>query len=141
MGGMRKEKFLVVVWKWSLERMIGWAFWRFWREVRVVEISGGVERRRAMTVMPVPVGTALHQLYSVPPTVRVFGPATSGLGLSSDMLARNKLREQESERSTKSNRRQRNKSTLPVLTKKKNTIFPRVYSTSSYSARKRCLDV
>lgn len=33
-------------------------------------MSGGVVKWRAKTVMPVPPGTALHQLYSVPPTGR-----------------------------------------------------------------------
>lgn len=31
---------------------------------------GGLEKSRAKTVTPVPPGTALHQLYSVPPTGR-----------------------------------------------------------------------
>ncbi len=48
------------------------------------EMFGGFERRRPRTVMPVPMGTALHQLYSVPPTVRTLG---SEEGVSSDMLA------------------------------------------------------
>lgn len=42
---------------------------------------GGLVRRRARTVMPVPTGTALHQLYSVPPTGRALGSGTdAGLG-------------------------------------------------------------
>lgn len=144
-GGIRKEKFLVVVWKWSLERMIGWAFWRFWRVVWVVEISGGVERRRAMTVVPVPVGTALHQLYSVPPTVRVFVPATSGLGLSSDMLASKKLKEQESEKQPRDRQnRIEGKETevySPRSCKKKTLCFHVLFDISVlYSARKCCLD-
>lgn len=56
--------------------------------VWMVQISGGLERSRAKTVMPVPPGTALHQLYSVPPTVRALGSTASGFwGLSSDMLS------------------------------------------------------
>lgn len=31
---------------------------------------GGLEKSRAKAVTPVPPGTALHQLYSVPPTER-----------------------------------------------------------------------
>lgn len=38
---------------------------------------GCFESRRARTVMPVPVGTALHQLYSVPPTGRAMGSGAS----------------------------------------------------------------
>lgn len=44
-----------------------------WRAVWRSGISEGFDRRSAKTVMPVPPGTALHQLYSVPPTGRAFG--------------------------------------------------------------------
>lgn len=37
-----------------------------------VSIFGALERRKASTVMPVPPGTARHQLVSVPPTGRAF---------------------------------------------------------------------
>lgn len=35
-------------------------------------MSGDFDKRRAKTVIPVPIGTALHQLCSVPPADRVF---------------------------------------------------------------------
>lgn len=57
---------------------MGWEFWRLWRAVWRFEKFGGLERRRARTVMPVPLGTALHQLSSVPPTGRVLGSGIAG---------------------------------------------------------------
>lgn len=42
---------------------------------------GGFERRRATTVMPVPPGTALHQLCSVPPAGRHLNSAAGRLVL------------------------------------------------------------
>lgn len=41
------------------------AFWR-------TEMFGDFDKRRAKTVIPVPPGTALHQLYSVAPAGRVW---------------------------------------------------------------------
>lgn len=73
-----KEKVLLVGSKRSLDRRRGWELWNllkvFWRSER----SGGLERMRVRTVMPVPVGTALHQLYSVPPAGRALGSSGSG---------------------------------------------------------------
>lgn len=89
MGGVTKEKEVgtVGVW-WILERRIGWEFWRLWRAVSRSEMFGSLERRRAKTVMPVPLGTALHQLYSVPPTGRALSSGGCGLGFWSDMSER-----------------------------------------------------
>lgn len=58
----------------------------------MAEMSGGLERRRARTVVPVPMGTALHQLYSVPPTGRALGSSSGDRG-SPDMLVRERERE------------------------------------------------
>lgn len=113
---MRYEKVLVVVLKWSLERRIGWEFWRLWRAVWKDEISGGLERRTARTVVPVPVGTALHQLYSVPPTGR-----SSGARGSPDMLVR------EGERERRRSHIVRKSITISSLLSVKPTNFPRVY--------------
>lgn len=41
---------------------------------------GGFEVSNAMTATPVPPQTALHQLHSVPPTVRPFGSVMVGGG-------------------------------------------------------------
>lgn len=57
----------------SLELRIGLDIWILWRAFCRSEMSGGFERRRARTVVPVPPGTDLHQLYSVPPTDRTLG--------------------------------------------------------------------
>ena len=65
--------------KWSLERSIGWVDWSWCRAAWRDGISGGFARRRAKTVVPVPPGTALHQLYSVPPTGRDMGSGACGL--------------------------------------------------------------
>lgn len=73
---MMKEKGVVVVtaelW-WSFERRRGWMVWSLWRADWRREKSGWFLRRRANTVMPVPPGTALHQLFSVPDTGRRCG--------------------------------------------------------------------
>lgn len=54
---------------------MGWEIWSlrraFWRN----ETPGDLEKRRARTVMPVPPGTARHQLSSVAPTARDWGSA------------------------------------------------------------------
>jgi len=75
-----KEKVLVVELKRSLVRSRGREFcslsrvaWRRW-------ISGCFDKRRAKTVMPVPRGTDLHQLYSVAPTGRALGSGACGFG-------------------------------------------------------------
>ena len=72
-GTVREENVWVVGVKWSLERRIGWEIWSLWRAFWRMDKSGGFERRRARTVMPVPPGTAFHQLCSVPPTGRRVG--------------------------------------------------------------------
>lgn len=48
-------------------------------------MSGGFERRRARTVVPVPPGTDRHQPYSVPPTDRIMGLEGSVV-VSEDMI-------------------------------------------------------
>ena len=44
--------------------------------------SGGFERRRPRTVVPVPPGAARHQLYSVPPTGRDLDSPAGGSDIS-----------------------------------------------------------
>nr|GMD88409.1 hypothetical protein Iba_chr14cCG6750 [Ipomoea batatas] len=61
--------------QWSLELRIGWAICNFLRAFSRSGISIGFDKRIANTVIPVPPGTALHQLYSVPPTGRLLGCA------------------------------------------------------------------
>lgn len=78
---MTKEKALAEGSNRSLERSIGWASWSLWMHVWRWERLGGLEKSRAKTVTPVPPGTALHQLYSVPPT----GRDTASEGESVDM--------------------------------------------------------
>lgn len=75
MAGVTKENSLAAALWWSLERRFGWEFWSLWRAFWRNDKVGSFERWRANTVVPVPPGTALHQLYSVPPTGRVFGSA------------------------------------------------------------------
>lgn len=86
MGRAMKEKVFVVGLMCSLELRIGWEIWKLWRAVWRFEISGGFERRRDRTVMPVPPGMALHQLYSVTPRVRPLGSPGCALRSSSDMM-------------------------------------------------------
>lgn len=68
--------------KFSLARRIGWVIWslvmEFWRRLK----SGFRVTRMNNTVMPVPPDTALHQLFSVPPTGRIFAgePPVSAMG-------------------------------------------------------------
>lgn len=80
-----KENELAAASKWSLERRMAWEFWSLRRADWRVEICGGFERRRVSTVTPVPPGTALHQLYSVPPTGLDFGSGNSGVEFWSAM--------------------------------------------------------
>lgn len=61
---------------------MGCEFWSLWRAFWRRGICGGLERRRLRTVEPVPIGTALHQLNSVPPTGRVAGVGWSRLSIS-----------------------------------------------------------
>lgn len=49
-----------------------------WREDWRWGISGGFERSKPRTVVPVPPGTARHQLCSVPPTGRDLDSAGGG---------------------------------------------------------------
>lgn len=79
-----KEKVFLQVSKWSLERRMGWETWSLQRAASRSEISGGLERRRDKTVMPVPPGTALHQLYSVPPAGLTLGSGVLGVGFWSN---------------------------------------------------------
>ena len=74
---MRREKVLVEESNWSLDLSIGWLFWSFWREFSRREKSGWFFVRSDSTVMPVPPGTALHQLFSVPKTGRSLAGASS----------------------------------------------------------------
>ena len=78
-GGVMKWKVLVESSRWIFERRIGWEFWRSWRAFWRIEMFGGLEKRKPNTVIPVPPGTALHQLNSVPPTGRVVD-SVIGLG-------------------------------------------------------------
>ena len=89
-----KEKLFLEASKWSLERRMGWETWSLERAASKSGISGGLERRRDKTVMPVPLGTALHQLYSVPPTVLILGSGVFDFGFWSDldMVGEEKLR-------------------------------------------------
>ena len=82
-----KEIVFVVVLELSLDLRIGCEFWSLWIAVWRCEMFGVLEERRASTAMPVPPGTALHQLYSVPPTGLPFGSTLWVLSLSIDMLA------------------------------------------------------
>lgn len=77
---MRKEKSRRKGSWWILERRIGWRFWRVWREDWRWGISGGFERSKPRTVVPVPPGTARHQLCSVPPTGRDLDSPAGGGG-------------------------------------------------------------
>ena len=70
-GEVRKENVVALVW--SRDLRIGWEVWSVRREVWSMEMSGGIEVRKARTAMPVPPRTARHQLRSVSPTVRDFG--------------------------------------------------------------------
>ena len=65
-----KENVFVAVLEWSLDLRIGWESWSFLRAVWRSETSSALEESRAKTAMPVPPGTALHQLCSVSPTDR-----------------------------------------------------------------------
>ena len=65
---VEKEKEDVLELKWREELRIGWVFWRLWRAFWRREGSGGLERRKPKTAVPVPPGTALHHVYSLPPT-------------------------------------------------------------------------
>ena len=74
-----KEAVVLVEWI-NLALRIGWKFWSLLMAFCRREISGALETRRARTPMPVPPGTARHQLYSVPPTHRPLGSTLEGLG-------------------------------------------------------------
>uniref|UniRef100_A0A7C8YXI9 Uncharacterized protein n=1 Tax=Opuntia streptacantha TaxID=393608 RepID=A0A7C8YXI9_OPUST len=76
-GGMRREKVLLKESNWSLDLSMGWEVWSLWREFSRREKSGWFLVRRASTVIPVPPGTALHQLFSVPRTGRSLAGASS----------------------------------------------------------------
>lgn len=67
---MNNKKVLVEGSDRSFERSIGWDCWSLWMEACRWDRSGGLEKSRDNAVTPVPPGTALHQLYSVPPTGR-----------------------------------------------------------------------
>lgn len=82
-----KEIVFVVVLELSRDLRIGCEFWSLWIAVWRCEMFGALEERRASTAMPVPPGTAWHQLYSVPPTGLPLGSTLWVLSLSIDMLA------------------------------------------------------
>ncbi|CAN0879484.1 hypothetical protein LINGRAHAP2_LOCUS13070, partial [Linum grandiflorum] len=52
----------------SLDRRMGWLVWRVWRAVWRAAEFGDLVVRNARTAVPVPPGTALDQLCSVPPS-------------------------------------------------------------------------
>jgi hypothetical protein len=82
MKGVRdvmKENVFVLLPEWSLDLRIGWEFWSLWRAFSRPEFRGSLDVRMAKTAMPVPPGTARHQLCSVPPTARPLGSTVSGL--------------------------------------------------------------
>lgn len=69
--GVTNEKTLVADGSYrSFDRRIGWLIWSLLMVVCKRVVSIGLENKKAKMLMPVPLGTALHQLNSVPPTGR-----------------------------------------------------------------------
>lgn len=62
-----------------VELRTGWEFWRPLRASWRFRNGRGLLRWRARTVMPVPVGTALYQLYSVPDIGRYSGGVSGSI--------------------------------------------------------------
>lgn len=54
-------------------------------------MAGDLDKRTPRTVIPVPPGTAMHQLYSVPPTGRVLGWGICGSRVSPSSVMMVKL--------------------------------------------------
>ena len=74
-----KEIVFVVVLELSLDLRIGCEFWSLWIAVWRCEMFGALEERRASMAMPVPPGTAWHQLYLVPHNWSALGLDTLGI--------------------------------------------------------------
>lgn len=79
-GEVRKENVVSdVMEEWSFDRRIGWEFCSLLRAVWKREMSMGFVRRSDRTAIPVPPRIALHQLCSVPPTVRPFASTVDNI--------------------------------------------------------------